>query len=58
MDQRFPSSRRRFLGQAATAAAGLGLHGLSLAQGDTWPTRPVKIVCNFPPGSSPDASVR
>lgn len=58
MDQPFLSSRRRFLGQAGVATAALGLHGLSLAQGDAWPTRPVKIVCNFPPGSSPDALVR
>lgn len=58
MDPLSRSSRRRFLGQAGVATAALGLHGLSLAQGDAWPTRPVKIVCNFPPGSSPDALVR
>lgn len=51
------SSRRRFLAQVATAAgAAVGLPTV-LAQGD-WPTRPVKVVCNFPPGSSPDALVR
>jgi tripartite-type tricarboxylate transporter receptor subunit TctC len=58
MDQPFRSSRRTFLGRAGVAAAALGLHGLSLAQGDAWPSRPVKVVCNFPPGSSPDALMR
>jgi tripartite-type tricarboxylate transporter receptor subunit TctC len=51
-------SRRRFLAQAGAAiGTAAGLPGASLAQGD-WPSRPVKVVCNFPPGSSPDALVR
>jgi tripartite-type tricarboxylate transporter receptor subunit TctC len=51
-------SRRRFLAQAGAAiGTAAALPGVSLAQGD-WPSRPVKVVCNFPPGSSPDALVR
>lgn len=50
-------SRRRFLAQAAaTAGAAAGL-STALAQGE-WPARPLKVVCNFPAGSSPDALVR
>lgn len=52
--------RRRFLAQAAGAAfgAGLGLPATAFAQGEAWPARPVKVVCNFPAGSSPDALIR
>ena len=47
--------RRTFLAQAgvlAGASAGLALPAGALAQG--WPDKPVRIICNFPPGSSPD----
>ncbi len=58
MDPRPVSARRRFLAQAAAAGA-LGLAGRVSAQaGDAWPARPVKVICNFPAGSSPDALVR
>ena len=57
MDPRFLSTRRRFLAQAGAAAAG-ALAWSAQAQGDSWPSRPIKIVCNFPAGSSPDALVR
>ena len=51
-------SRRRFLAQAGLAAGTvLGLP-TAFAEGDSWPARPVKIVCNFPAGSSPDALAR
>ena len=49
-------SRRRFIQGAAAAAGAAALPGLALAQ--DWPTKPVKVVCNFPPGSSPDALMR
>jgi len=51
MKNDFPAlSRRRLL-----AAAGLGLLGGPVrAQGEAWPTRPVRLIINFPPGSSPD----
>ena len=50
------SSRRRFLAQAGAGAA-FALPALAHAQAD-WPARAVRIVCNFPPGSSPDVLVR
>lgn len=50
--------RRWFLASTGLAAiAGMGLPSLARAQ-DAWPSKPVKVVCNFPPGSSPDALVR
>lgn len=50
-------SRRRFLAGAGAAGAGLALP-TAWAQGEAWPARPVKILCNFPAGSSPDALAR
>jgi tripartite-type tricarboxylate transporter receptor subunit TctC len=58
MNHGFTFPRRRFLAHAgAGLAAGLGLPGVALAQAD-WPTKPVKVICNFPAGSSPDALIR
>ena len=47
--------RRRFLALAGAGCAA-ALPGFSHAQ--DWPGKPVKVVCNFPAGSSPDALVR
>lgn len=55
-DPDFP--RRRFLVGAAAGAATLALPTVSLAQAEAWPSKPVKVVCNFPAGSSPDALIR
>jgi tripartite-type tricarboxylate transporter receptor subunit TctC len=55
-DPDFP--RRRFLVGAAAGAATLALPTVSRAQADAWPSKPVKVVCNFPAGSSPDALIR
>jgi tripartite-type tricarboxylate transporter receptor subunit TctC len=55
-DPDFP--RRRFLVGAAVGAATLALPTVSRAQADAWPSKPVKVVCNFPAGSSPDALIR
>jgi tripartite-type tricarboxylate transporter receptor subunit TctC len=50
-------TRRRLLASALPAA--LGASSLpAWAQGEAWPARPVRIICNFPPGSSPDVLVR
>ena len=46
----FSPLRRRCLLAAGLVALG---PGVALAQ-DAWPTRPVRLVINFPPGSSPD----
>jgi tripartite-type tricarboxylate transporter receptor subunit TctC len=58
MDHDSVYPRRRFLGQAAAGAAALALPAASFAQADAWPSKPVKVICNFPAGSSPDALVR
>ena len=47
--------QRRTLVQAAIAGAG----SLALpAFGQAWPSRPIKLVVPFPPGSSPDIIAR
>lgn len=56
-DARTTTSRRAFLARAGATLAASGLPGLARAQAD-WPNKPVKVICNFPPGSSPDALVR
>lgn len=48
------SIRRR--GLLALAGAGALLPATTFAQG--WPSKPIRVICNFPPGSSPDALVR
>jgi tripartite-type tricarboxylate transporter receptor subunit TctC len=46
-------------GLAATAAALAVLHGgPAVAQGADWPTRPLKVIIGYPPGSSPDVTGR
>lgn len=59
MNRQTPLARRHFLAQAAAAGTSLGLQSFAFAQGgDGWPARPVKVTCNFPAGSSPDALIR
>ena len=42
-----------------TFGLSMGLAGLmSLAQAQTWPTKPVKIILQFPPGGSTDVVAR
>jgi tripartite-type tricarboxylate transporter receptor subunit TctC len=51
--------RRSMLAGASLAALG-GLCGprSARAQPDGWPTQPLRVVVNFPPGSSPDVLAR
>ena len=50
--------RRRLLG-AGAALAGLGLGAVSPAFAQAaWPSRPVSVLCPFPPGSATDAIAR
>ncbi len=46
-----PARRRAMLGVLAAAVA---VPGLARAQGADWPNKPIRLVVNFPPGSSPD----
>ena len=48
--------RRRFLHLAAGAAALPALSRVAWAQ--TYPTRPVRLIIGYPPGSGPDINAR
>jgi tripartite-type tricarboxylate transporter receptor subunit TctC len=51
--------RRGLLAGAVQLAAGAAaLPGIAAAQPDGWPGKPVRVVVNFPPGSSPDVLAR
>lgn len=51
--------RRSLLLQAGlTAFAAISPKGAALAQTDGWPSKPIRLVVNFPPGSSPDVLAR
>lgn len=51
--------RRNLLLRAGLAAlAVIGPHGATFAQADGWPSKPIRMVVNFPPGSSPDVLAR
>lgn len=58
MNARHPHpTRRQILAGATGLALSLAAAG-SRAQGEAWPSRPLRLVVNFPPGSSPDVLAR
>lgn len=52
------SVRRALLASASAALVLLAMPIHALAQAGAWPSKPVRIVVNFPPGSSPDVLAR
>lgn len=50
--EKAPLNRRGF------CAATLAMVASSRAWAEQWPSKPLKIICNFPPGSSPDVVAR
>ena len=54
---RRPVARRRFL-QLTSAVLLAGLAATPAVAQDTWPSKPIRLVVPFPPGSSPDIIAR
>ena len=51
-------ARRRLLAAGLAMAGAAGLPAARAAGADGWPTKPVRVIVNFPPGSSPDVLAR
>ncbi|MFC5499462.1 Bug family tripartite tricarboxylate transporter substrate binding protein [Caenimonas terrae] len=49
---------RRCLLAALAAVSAVAIVPAARAQGDGWPTKSIRLVVNFPPGSSPDVLAR
>lgn len=52
------SVRRALLASVAVAIAVMVMPTTALAQAGAWPSKPVRVIVNFPPGSSPDVLAR
>ena len=60
MNRSIDASRRTFLGVAAAGSllALAALQPLSAHAQDAWPTKPLRLICGYPAGSSPDLQAR
>jgi tripartite-type tricarboxylate transporter receptor subunit TctC len=50
--------RRGLLAAVLAVVSAAAVMPPARAQGDTWPAKPIRLVVNFPPGSSPDVLAR
>ena len=55
---RFRKIRRGLLAALVVSGAAVGFAPAAWAQADSWPGKPIRLVVNFPPGSSPDVLAR
>ena len=55
---RFRKLRRGLLAAIWVSGTAIGLAPAAWAQPDSWPGKPIRLVVNFPPGSSPDVLAR
>ncbi|QPS84785.1 hypothetical protein I6G47_31970 (plasmid) [Delftia lacustris] len=57
-----PSPRRRSIFRLAVlAGAALTLVGgaqAAVAQAKSWPTKPIRVIVNYPPGGAADVAIR
>ena len=51
-------ARRGLIVSVLLAAGGCGIHAPALAQAAAWPSKPLRILVGFPPGSTPDSAAR
>ena len=58
MPARSSSVHRALLASASAALVLLAMPTTALTQVSTWPSKPIRVVVNFPPGSSPDVLAR
>ncbi|WP_036593787.1 Bug family tripartite tricarboxylate transporter substrate binding protein [Ottowia thiooxydans] len=52
------SARRTLLASVMAVLVPLAMPTTALAQASAWPSKPIRVVVNFPPGSSPDVLAR
>lgn len=55
---RFHVRRSMLTGAGLFVAGAVRFPGAAWAQPDGWPSKPVRVIVNFPPGSSPDVLAR
>ena len=53
-----PHTRRKLITGGLAAAAAAVVPSVVFAQADVWPAKPIRLIVNFPTGSSPDVLAR